>query len=137
MFDDFPVVIEPKNINSCPISLTWPLLITVQDHVVSFGNRTLEVDALAWILLCHPREVLNEGFLAISNSGIMLDIHLPCISLNRFGGLTLVEHQIIELHHRLFVAFQLLIQYETPSMLVLLLHEPSFISFHSFYENIV
>jgi len=59
MFDDFPVVIEPKNINACPISLTWPLLITVQDHVVSFGNRTLKVDALAWILLCHPREVRN------------------------------------------------------------------------------
>jgi hypothetical protein len=137
MFDDFPVVIEPKNINACPISITRPLLITVQDHVVSFGKRTFKVDALAWILLCHPREVRNEGLLAISNSGIMLDIRLPCISLDRFGGLTLIEHQIIELHHRLFVALQLLIQDVTPSMLVSLLHEPGFISFHSFYGNIV
>jgi hypothetical protein len=37
----------------------------------------------------------------------------------------------------LFVALQLLIQDVTPSMLVSLLHEPGFISFHSFYGNIV
>ena len=118
MFDDFPVVIEAKNINACPIGIPWPLLITVQDHVVSFGNHPLEVDTLAWIVLCHPREVRDEGLLAISNGGIMLDIDLSCVSLDCLGGLTLVEHQIVELCHCLLVALQLLIHYETPSMLV-------------------
>ena len=56
VFDDFAVVIEPKNINACPIGVPWPLLITMQDHVVAFGNHPLEVDTLAWIVLCHLRE---------------------------------------------------------------------------------
>ena len=86
----------------------------MQDNVVSFGNRTLEVYSLSWILLCHPREVLNERLLAISNTWIMLDIHFPCVSLDRFGWLTLVEHQIIELRHRLFVAFKLIFHHSTP-----------------------
>jgi hypothetical protein len=112
VFDDFAVVIEPKNINACPIGVPWPLLITMQDHIVSFGNHPLKLDTLAWIVLCHLREVRDESLLAISNRGIMLEIGLSCVSLDCLGGLTLIEHQIIELRHRLLVAFQLLIHSE-------------------------
>jgi hypothetical protein len=60
MFNDFAIIIEPKYINACPICITWPLLVTVQDNVVPLGNHSLEVDALSWKLPCHAREVLND-----------------------------------------------------------------------------
>ncbi len=61
MFDDFAVVIEPKNINACPIGVPWPLLITMQDHVVAFGNHPLEVDTLAWISDRSPAHSSGAG----------------------------------------------------------------------------
>ena len=48
----------------------------------------------------------------------MLRLEYGIVVGRLLSWLTLVEHQIIELHYRLFVAFQLLIHYETPSMLV-------------------
>src|SRR6266568_438607 len=68
MFDDFALIIESENINPCPISITRPLLITMQDNIVSFSNHTLEVNSLSWILLCHSREVLNERLLIASST---------------------------------------------------------------------
>lgn len=124
MFDDFSVVIEPKNINACLIGVPWPLLVTMQDHVVAFGNHPLEVDTLAWIVLGHLREGGFHRLLAISHRRVMLDIDRSCVALHRFGRLALIEHQIIERCHRLLVAFQLLMHSDTPSMLVSLLYEP-------------
>jgi hypothetical protein len=118
MFDDFPIVIEPENINACPISIPWPLLVTVQDNIVPFSNHPLEMDSLSRVLLRHAREILNKRFLAISHAWIVLDIDLSRVSLDSFGWLILVEHQVIKLRHRLLVALQLFIHDETPSMLV-------------------
>lgn len=118
MFDDFPIVIEPENINACPIRIPWPLLVTVQDNVIPLGNHSFEVDSLSRVLLRHAREILNKRLLAISHAWIVLDIDLSRVSLDSFGWLILVEHQVIILRHRLLVAFQLFTHDETPSMLV-------------------
>src|SRR5439155_20013932 len=61
VFNDFAVVIESKNIDAGPIGVPRPLLITMQDHVVAFGKDPFEMHALAWILLSHSGEVVNEG----------------------------------------------------------------------------
>src|SRR5947209_6776243 len=108
VFNDFAVVIEAKNIDASPIGVSRPLLITMQDHVVAFGNDPFELDALSWILLSHSSEVVNEGLLAISHCRVMLGVHLSCIPLHRESRLAFIEHQIIEAHHGLFVAFKLL-----------------------------
>src|SRR5437868_2670049 len=89
MLNDFPLLIEPKNIDPGPIFITWPLLVTVQDHVVSFGNSALEVHTLARILLCHPYEVRDERLFTVGDTRVMLDIFVPCEAIDRFGRLIL------------------------------------------------
>jgi hypothetical protein len=46
----------------------------MQDDVAPFGDRALEVDALARVLLGHPLEVRDECLLAIGHMGIVLDV---------------------------------------------------------------
>src|SRR5215211_4250526 len=57
-----------ENINSSPITfVTGPLLITVQGYVVPFCYCPLELNALSWILFCHPIKILNESLFTISH----------------------------------------------------------------------
>ncbi len=86
MFDDFAVVIEPKNINACPIGVPWPLLITMQDHVVAFGNHPLEVDTLARIVLGHLREGGDESLLAITHRNHKRSQQECTLNINQIGN---------------------------------------------------
>ncbi len=106
MFDNLAVFIESKNINACPIAVTRPLLMAMEYDVVSFSNNTSIPHMLTGVILRHFSEVVNECRLSVSDEGIVLDVHLSHVLLNRFGGLALVEHQIIEGLHVLLVPFK-------------------------------
>jgi hypothetical protein len=110
VLDDFAIVIEAKNIHTCPVPIFigWPLLVAMQDHVIAFGKYPFEVDALARVLLCHFLEVRNECFLAIHNMGIVPPVHGTRVSLYRLR-LALVEHEVAELFGQLLIYFESII----------------------------
>jgi hypothetical protein len=70
--------------------------MAVQHYEFSFGYDPLKVHTFARILTGHPLEVSNEGLLAIRNMGIVLNVGSTCVLFNGFGGLALIEHQIVE-----------------------------------------
>ena len=47
MLDDLAIVIRPEDIHAGPIAVARPLLLAVEDNVVSLGDHTLEVHAFA------------------------------------------------------------------------------------------
>jgi len=67
VLDDLSVRIEPKDVDAGPVTLTRPPLKAVHDNELSLCESPLEFDTLSWILACHPFEVLDECFLAISD----------------------------------------------------------------------
>jgi hypothetical protein len=71
-------------------------LITMQDHIVSFCYHPLEVNTLTWVLFCHSLKIFNESLLAVSHRRVVLNVNLSKISLDRFGRVVLIEHQVIE-----------------------------------------
>jgi hypothetical protein len=60
MFDDLAVIIRPEDVDASPIALIRPLLIAMQDDVIPFGDRALEMHALSGILLRYPRKVRDK-----------------------------------------------------------------------------
>jgi hypothetical protein len=108
MLNDFASVIESKNVYASPIAIAGPLLITVQDDEIAFGEDAFEMHALARIFVCHSREVFDESRFAVRDGGVMLNVSIACIFFDCFGGLTLIEHQIIKSHYIFFVLLKLL-----------------------------
>ena len=88
------------------IVIPRPMLKAMQDNVVSFGHDPLELDTFARVLSRHALKVIDERLLAISDTGIVLDVDLTDELLIGVGGLALVEHQIVESHHRRLVLFE-------------------------------
>ncbi len=87
MLDDFAVVIQPEDIDACPITIARPLLITMENDIAVLGNHPLEVNALAGVFLCHAHEIRDEGFLAIGHSRIVLNVDLTGVAGDGFGRL--------------------------------------------------
>jgi hypothetical protein len=54
VLDNFPIAVESKDIDSRVVLLTWPLLVAVQDDVVTISECPFEVDSLARVLGGHP-----------------------------------------------------------------------------------
>lgn len=89
------ILIEPEDVDACPVCVSGPLLKAVQDDAAALGNYALEVNALAWILLSRPREVCDEPLFAIGDVRIVLDVHVARVLFDSLGGLALIEHQVI------------------------------------------
>ena len=51
-----------------------PLLVAVQDDVVSLRDDPLELDLLARILVRHALEVVDERLLAVGDRRVVLDV---------------------------------------------------------------
>jgi len=68
----------------------------MQHDVIALGDDTLELNVLSGVLLRHPREVLDEGTLAVRDAGVVLNIDIACVFLDGFGGAALVEHQVVK-----------------------------------------
>jgi hypothetical protein len=64
------------------------------------------MDALAGIIARHSLEVLNEALLAVPDGGVVLDICLADVLLDRLPRPALVEHQIVEGDRALLVLLQ-------------------------------
>jgi hypothetical protein len=64
------------------------------------------MDALAGVIARHALEVLNEALLAVRDGGVVLDICLADVSLDRLPRPGLVEHQIVEGDRALLVLLQ-------------------------------
>src|SRR6267142_3751819 len=111
VLDDFAIVIQAKNIHTRPVSVFVgrPLLMAMQNHVVAFGENSFEVHMLARVLLRHPLEVRNEGFLAIRDVRIVLPVYSARVSLDRLSRLASVEHEVVKLFHRALVSFESII----------------------------
>ena len=108
MFHNFAVVIEPEDVDPGPIAFPWPFCMHVHDHVIALSDHPHDMRPLSRIRLRHADKVLNERLLPICHARIMLNVQLPDLPRDCFGGLTLVEHQIIELQHGFFVPLQLI-----------------------------
>src|SRR5688500_3016061 len=106
MLDDLAVVIQSEDVDASPIAVAWPLLVAMQYDVIPFGNHALEVDAFAGIFLRHPRKVCDKRVLAIRYRWVMLNVDISDVARDRFSGLALVEHQVVELHHVLLILLQ-------------------------------
>src|SRR5688500_19939178 len=106
MLHDLAVVIQAENINARPITVARPLLQAMEDDILALRDHSREVDALARIFPRHARKVVDESLLAVGHAGIVLNIDVPDVSLDRFGGLALIELQVVESRYGLFVLFQ-------------------------------
>lgn len=103
MFDDLAVFIQPEDVDSRPILITRPELKAVQDDQISLGNHAPKFNFLARICQRHSLEIVDEGLLAVSHGGVVLNIDVAGIFLNRLARFALVEHQVIKRDDRSFV----------------------------------
>jgi hypothetical protein len=85
MFDNLGIIIKAENINASPIAVTWPLLIAVQDDVITLRDYMFRMDALARIFFRHPLKILTESLLAISDCGFMLNVKIAKLFLDSVG----------------------------------------------------
>jgi hypothetical protein len=78
----------------------------MKDHVIAFGDHPFEFHSLAGVIASGFLEICDEPFFAISDTRIVLDVLLSRILLDRLPRATLIEHQVVESHHVLLVALQ-------------------------------
>jgi hypothetical protein len=110
MLDDFAILVETEDIDARPIfvAIRRSVLITVQYNVVALGDDALEVHAFPGVLLRHTLEIVDERLLPVCYVRIVLEVDITRVPLYRLGGLALVEHQVVEAHHGLLVALELI-----------------------------
>jgi hypothetical protein len=76
-----------------------------RDNVVVLGCDAIEFDPFARVLTSHPFKVIDECLRAISYTGIVLNVNAHVLA-DGISGLALVEHEIVERHHRGLVLFE-------------------------------
>src|SRR6266403_5258665 len=106
VFDDFALSIETEDVHSGPDVITGPILAAMKDNVVAFGDYVFEFHALAGVIASGFLEIGDEAFLAVGDAGIVLDVLLACVPLDRIARAALVEHQVVESHDVLLIALQ-------------------------------
>ena len=106
VFDDFALSIEAEDVHSGPDVITGPILAAMKDHVVAFGDYVFEFHELAGVIACGFLEISDEAFLAVGDAGIVLDVLLACVPLDRIARAAPVEHQVVESHDVLLIALQ-------------------------------
>ena len=110
MLDDFPICVQPKDVDPGPILvfIGGPFLMAVQYNIVPFGNHSFKRNTLTWVLLSHTFEIGNERLFSVSNMGIMLYVLRTDVPLYCLARPVLVEHEVVEGLYRLFVLLQLI-----------------------------
>lgn len=97
--------IKPENIDTRPVAISGPMLVTMQDDVMALREHPSKLNTLGRILQRHPIEIRNERVLAISDDRVVLRVRLPDIPLHRFGWPSLIKHQVVKLGHIALVLF--------------------------------
>src|SRR5438270_7145707 len=67
MLHDLTLSIQPEDVDPRPFAVARPLLATVEDDVVAFGDHPHEMHPLAGVLHRHSLEVRDESLLAVSH----------------------------------------------------------------------
>ena len=70
---------------SHPVSVTGPLLVTMQHDKAVLRDHAPEMHALARILLGHPLEVRDERLLTIGHLWIVLGVDITDVLLDGLG----------------------------------------------------
>jgi hypothetical protein len=98
VLDDLPALVEAEDVDAGPVAVPGPSLEAVQHDVGALGDRALDVHALVRVFPGHPGEELDEPGLAVGDAGVVLDVDVAHVPLDRLGGPALIEHQVIEGH---------------------------------------
>ena len=98
VLDDPAVSVEAEDVDA-GVLLIWPDLMTVEHDLVAVGETAFELDPLARVLGTHTLEVVDEGFLAVSDVRIVLSILRARVAFDRLSRLVLIEHQRVERNH--------------------------------------
>lgn len=93
---DPALIIEPKDVDSGIVLVTWPLLMTMQDDMIALAKDALEMHALSGVLASHPLEVLNESVLAVCDVRVVLNVDVPDVPFDGLPWPAMVEHQVVE-----------------------------------------
>jgi hypothetical protein len=67
---ELPLVVETEDVDASPVSIVWPLLVAVQDHILLFSDNSSELDTLARVLPHRTVEVFNESLLPSATVGL-------------------------------------------------------------------
>ena len=105
MLDNLSIIVKSKYIDTRKVVVARPLLVTVQHNEITLGYCTHEVDFFAGVLRGHSLKVFDECFFSISDFGIVLDVSVTDILIDRLARLTLVEHQVVKRLRDNFVMF--------------------------------
>lgn len=106
LFDDLPVFVEPENIDPRDARGARHFLIAMQYHQIAFGNDALKMHVFVGVLFRQTGVIIDKGFFAVSDHGIMLDINVPDILPDGFDRARLIEHQIVKCHGVFFISFE-------------------------------
>jgi hypothetical protein len=117
MLDNLAILIESKNVDSCVVFVSRPLLVTMENNVIIFCYRSFEVGLLARIFRAHPFKILDKRFLAVRDMRVVLDVLISRVPLDGLTRLTLIEHQIIERLRVALVLLQLVAQFNFSELL--------------------
>jgi hypothetical protein len=101
-----PLFVEPEDVDAGPDVIAGPMLATAKNYIVAFSDSPFEFHTLAGVIARGFLEIGDEAFLPVSYTRIVLDVAISRVSIDRFAGAALVEHEIIECHHVLLVALQ-------------------------------
>jgi hypothetical protein len=93
--------------------ITGPFLATMKHDVVAFRDHTLENNALARILARRLFKVVDETLPTVRDTWIVPDVFVSCVAFDRLTRAALVEHEVIEGHYALLVAFQAVHRHRT------------------------
>jgi hypothetical protein len=108
VLNDLALSVDTEDINPSPVLVLVgrPLLMAVENDIVSFRYNPLELHTFARVVLGHPVEVVNEGLFAIRHMRIVLNVCGACIPFDCLSGSALIEHQVVERNHVSLVTFQ-------------------------------
>ena len=105
MLNDIAAIIEPKDVDSRIVVVARPLLMAMQNDVISHSECSLERHLFAGIFGCYSLEVFDECFFAVSDLWVVLNVLSANELVDRIPRFAPVEHQVIKRLCVLFVPF--------------------------------
>jgi hypothetical protein len=123
MLDNPAVCIEPEDVHPGPIPVTRSPLQRMQHDKLALGQDPFELDMLPWVFPGHAREVVYEPCFTVRYHGVVLNVDLAGILLNRCGRLALVEHEFVKRNDVSSVSIDL--RHLTPGRLTFLIFRTS------------
>jgi hypothetical protein len=84
MLGDLAVLGQAEDVDARVIMVAGPVLPTVEDNEVSFGNASYNLNTFSRIFERHPLEIVDETSLACGHRWVVLDVVGTDEPLDRF-----------------------------------------------------